>query len=213
MSSNYRLVFQNGPEAGSEYLLDKMELFVGRDNSNEIVINDTEVSRKHARLVLEGSSYRLEDLGSTNGTFVRGDRIITPVLLTPGDLITFGEKIVLRFEAAFSDPNATVIAQRGPRPTAQPSRVAPVSNIPPAPSMPMAQPQIPSTPVYQPVPVVPAYPPAAPKKTSKALIIVLVILGALVLLCVIPWIIIDATNSYCSLMPGILNMLFPGACP
>jgi len=213
MSSNFRLVFQNGPDAGSEYLLDKMELFVGRDNSNEVVINDTEVSRKHARLVMEGSTYRLEDLGSTNGTFVRGQRILTPILLTPGDLITFGDKIVLKFEPAFSDPNATVIAQRSPRQVAQPSRPAPVSAIPPAPSMPMAQPQIPSTPVYQPIPAAPVYPTAAPKKNSKALVIVLIILGALVLLCVIPWIIVDLTNSYCSLFPGILNMLFPGACP
>ena len=223
MGSTYRLIMQSGPEVGMEYILDKADLFLGRDTSNDLVINDAEVSRKHARLVLEGSTYRLEDLGSTNGTFVRGQRLSAPLLLNPGETITLGEKIVLRFEIVSSDPNATVVAQRGPSQVTQPPpRVAPAPSTPPAPaipaapSIPPAQPvSIPPASVYQPIPAAPAYPPSAvpKKKSSKALIIVLVILGALVLLCVVPWIIIDATNSYCVLMPGILNMIFPGACP
>ena len=223
MGSTYRLIMQSGPEVGMEYVLDKADLFLGRDISNDLVINDAEVSRKHARLVKEGSTYRIEDLGSTNGTFIRGQRLAAPLLLNPGETITLGEKIVLRFEVVSSDPNATVVAQRGAfQATQPPPRVAPAPSIPPAPSFssvpstPPVQPvSIPPAPAYQPIPAAPVYPPvAAPKKkSSKALIIVLVILGALVLLCVVPWIIIDATNSYCVLMPGILNMIFPGACP
>jgi hypothetical protein len=41
----------------------------------------------------------------------------------------------------------------------------------------------------------------------------LILAGVIVLFCVIPLIIVDATNSYCTLFPGILNMLFTGACP
>jgi len=219
MGSTYRLVMQSGPGMGMEYLLDRNELFLGRDAVNDIVINDSEVSRKHARLIMEGATYKLEDLGSTNGTFIRGQRLSAPVLLKPGEVITLGEKIVLRYEVASSDPNATVVAQRGSRQVTQPP-VASSQSIPLTPSIPPppvqsapAYPPISATPAYPPVSPVPGYPPAVPpKKSSKALVIILIILGALVLLCVIPRIIIDVTNSYCVIMPGILNMFLPGAC-
>lgn len=146
-------------------------------------------------------------------------------------MITLGEKIVLRYEVTSTDPNATVVVQRGagpstqqqqPRPVAPPvaastpvmvpppARVqAPVSAPPPA----QAYAPIPSAPVYQqPSAQVPLQN-FAPKKKSKALLIVLILVGVLVLFCVVPWIIIDATNSYCSLFPGIMNMLITNACP
>ena len=231
MANTYRITLQSGADMGTEYSLDKGELFIGRDQNNDIVINDPEVSRRHARLVLEGDVYKYEDLGSTNGTFIRGQRLVAPVVLRPGEIITLGEKIVLRYEASLGDTSATVVAQRGggqstqiaPAPVPTPVMTPPV---PPAavPTPPAAAPvppvQIPATPAYPPISSTPSYPPvappmspAAPKKKSKALIIILIILAIFVLFCVIPLIIIDVTNSYCALFPGVLNMAFPGACP
>lgn len=221
MANNYRLILQSGLEMGTEYPLEKPELFLGRDLNNDLVINDAEVSRRHARLVLEGATYRIEDLGSTNGTFIRGQRILAPYLLTPSEVITFGEKVVLRFEVTSSDPNATVVAQRTPVQTAQPAvtpfvppPAPPMAVTPPiAPASAQAYKPIQAAPAYQPIAATPPIQPAPPKKKSKAVLILLIVLGIILLFCVIPWIIIDATSSYCSLFPGILNMLFTGACP
>ena len=74
-SQTYQLVMQKGPNPGKIFELVQEELTIGRDITNRIVINDPEVSRKHARLVLQSGSYVIEDLGSTNGTFLDDKRI------------------------------------------------------------------------------------------------------------------------------------------
>jgi len=63
---------------------------VGRLDSCDIPINDSSVSREHARINQMGDDYSVEDLGSTNGTMVNGQTIRGVVRLKPGDMITFG---------------------------------------------------------------------------------------------------------------------------
>lgn len=63
---------------------------VGRDQECEVVLNDTSVSRRHARLAVKGPSVIVEDLGSKNGTHVNGKRITKPTAIESGDEITFG---------------------------------------------------------------------------------------------------------------------------
>jgi transcriptional regulator with PAS, ATPase and Fis domain len=72
------------------------EASVGRDESNPIRLDDRQVSRKHALIVAnpEGG-FVLSDLGSANGTFVNGRRLVAPRRLRTGDVLTFGD---LRFE-------------------------------------------------------------------------------------------------------------------
>lgn len=60
---------------------------VGRDPSSDIVINDQQVSHKHARFTLQGPALVLEDMGSTNFTFVNNRQIIEPVTLRDGDIV------------------------------------------------------------------------------------------------------------------------------
>ena len=62
MVTTYRLILVSGVGAGTEYPLEKTELQLGRELSNDIVINDPEVSRRHAKLVLQGDGYVLEDV-------------------------------------------------------------------------------------------------------------------------------------------------------
>ncbi|MCJ7823991.1 MAG: FHA domain-containing protein, partial [Anaerolineales bacterium] len=52
--------------------------------------------------------YVLEDLGSTNATFVNGERLMAPRVLNPGDLIAFGENVTLTFDAVAPEAAATV---------------------------------------------------------------------------------------------------------
>ncbi len=236
MANSYRLILQSGTAMGTEFPLEKSEIILGRDLGNDVVINDPEVSRRHLRLVMDGATFRLEDLGSTNGTFVHGQRLSSPILLRPGEIITLGEKVVLRYEVtSSSDPNATVVAQRAqldstsaavrqaaPTPAAAAQPVIPPASqvIPPSaqnyPLPPRPQP------TYQPVQAAPAYPPmaanipvqvAAPKKKSKLVLVLIIVAAVILVFCVIPAIIVDATNSYCALAPGIMNSLFGQVCP
>jgi predicted component of type VI protein secretion system len=100
MPANFQIVLKSGPTPGKAFLLDKNELFIGRDLGNDIVINDPEVSRRHARLYLQNNYYVIEDMGSTNGSSVNGQRLTAPYLLRPGEIITFGERVNIQFVAA-----------------------------------------------------------------------------------------------------------------
>lgn len=150
-SPTFQLVMRSGPTPEKVFELNQAVVTIGRDYSNEIVINDVEISRKHARLTATSGGYILEDMGSTNGTFVNGQRLLGPHLLRPGETISFGEKVSLSYEMLQFDPNATV--------------AAPINN-PPYPSSPYDSPGVPS-PVYQsPVQNIPAYPASAQPVSS-----------------------------------------------
>jgi hypothetical protein len=130
MTSQYQLIMRSGPTPGAAYVLEGDQITIGRDSANSISINDAEISRRHARLTFQGGKYILEDLGSTNGTFVNGQRLAGPRVLKPGEVVSFGEQIVLVFEALSFDPGATVVS---PRAAVIPSASRPVMPPPPAP--------------------------------------------------------------------------------
>lgn len=238
MFPSFRLVLRTGPTPGKVYNLDKPELTIGRDLNNEIVINDSEVSRRHARLFLQGNNYVIEDLGSTNGTAVNGQRLVGPYVLRPGELITFGEQVSLILEAAQMDANATVASAAAPRPVAHTPEPAPQvfaeppQAPPPPPAYGQGYGQPPQAPAYQPPqPQYPPqqyphqavtpqpqqpymqqppypYPPAAPVK--KGLPSWVIILIAVVALIVVAIVVIDVFKLWCTILP----FLFPaGACP
>ncbi len=97
MSATYQLVIRSGAGAGKVLPLEKSELHVGRDVTNDLVVSDEKVSRRHARLYSEGDQYVVEDLGSTNGTFINGARLSGPHLLRVGEQITFGETSIVSY--------------------------------------------------------------------------------------------------------------------
>ena len=96
--AQYRLLVRQGPNPGQIYQLEKTDLSIGRDIGNDIVINDAEVSRKHARLTLVGDRYKIEDLNSTNGTYIDGQKLIGPHVLASGEIIMFGDNVGMVFE-------------------------------------------------------------------------------------------------------------------
>jgi pSer/pThr/pTyr-binding forkhead associated (FHA) protein len=63
---------------------------IGRHADSDFVIDDRTVSRRHAAIHREGPFWILEDLGSTNGTRVNGDRVTGRAAIRPGDEIGFG---------------------------------------------------------------------------------------------------------------------------
>ncbi|MDI6814452.1 MAG: FHA domain-containing protein [Desulfitobacteriaceae bacterium] len=208
-SMPFQLVMRAGPQPGTVYPLQKSEIYIGRDPSNDLVIGDAEVSRKHARLIWQAGGYLLEDLGSTNGTFINGQRLLGPHLLRPGEVIQLGENVSLVFEALY-DPSATRLSQ--------------AASQPPVGTPYAAQPHVP-TPSAEPLYSVPAYPlrdetpqdlEAEKKKTPLwifagcgCLLIILCLLMGLIAF--------DTLNLYCvgpfRLLSPIYQIISGGVCP
>lgn len=124
-SGSFRLIVRRGPQPNQIYELNKDIISLGRDITNDIVINDPEVSRHHCRLTRGGGGYTIEDLGSTNGTFINGQRLTGARPLVGGDMVGLGETVTLGYESTIpaSEPGqqATMAgASAMPQPAYQP---------------------------------------------------------------------------------------------
>lgn len=114
--ASFRLVVRSGPNPGMTFDLTKEVTLIGRDVTNDIVIGDAEVSRQHARVTRTPGGFVLEDLGSTNGTFVGGERLVAPRVLNPGEGIGLGENISMVFESTDPEAAATVMSAAAEKP-------------------------------------------------------------------------------------------------
>lgn len=231
-----KLIAKKGPAAGVSYTLEQQEIFIGRDLSNDIVINDPEISRRHARIYKQGNAYILEDLGSTNGTSVKGKRLTGPCKLNHGDAIEMGPNIGFVYESdepinseqatvavasVDFDEGATLVADQ---------EIIQLGNdyIPPTPNIPSEFAQVPeekikegdriNSPAFPSVPQ-PHSSPQAPEKQRKAKsgkkrkfpIWILIAIIALLLLCVVVgglaiWY-IDVNFLWCDILPFLPGCL------
>ena len=102
-----RLIIAGAPDAGREFAITGA-VIIGRELSAGIVVEDEEMSRHHTSVELAGETLRIEDLGSTNGTFLNGERIEGTRDLKHGDNLRLGKTI---FEVQIEPPEQkTVIA-------------------------------------------------------------------------------------------------------
>ncbi len=85
-----RIVITSGPKAGLELPLGTEPLTIGRSSESGLVIRDDYTSSHHARLVLWGDQWMLQDLDSTNGTWHDGVRVAAPVPVTVGAPVKVG---------------------------------------------------------------------------------------------------------------------------
>jgi hypothetical protein len=192
MTAQFQIVIRSGPNTGKAYLLEANEAIIGRDTANYISINDAEISRKHAKLTRLEQGFAIEDLGSTNGTFINGQRIVARHALRPGDVISLGENIALNYDV-MSDPNATMVSS-----SARAAKAPKVVAAPPPPP-PAYSGQVPAgpTPVEKPA-----------KKRKSPLLVIGIIILVLVCLCAVFFLVVDQLRLWCTLFP----FLFPGAC-
>jgi len=194
--AQFQLVMRSGPTPGVTFPLEGDQLTIGRDSTNGVAINDAEVSRRHSRLSFQGGKYVIEDLGSTNGTFVNGQRLAGPVVLKPGDVVSLGEQIVLMYDAINMDPGATMASQRK------------VARPAPAPA-----------PAYAPPPVYAAPPPppgAVPARRGNSM---LIIIGAAALIficvCIATFLYADADPTgarWCTFPFSIIAQIMGASC-
>jgi pSer/pThr/pTyr-binding forkhead associated (FHA) protein len=105
-----KLVLINGPQAGLEYSLFEPIVSVGRTEEKDITISDNSVSRHHAQIKKEDNgSYIITDPNSSNGTFVRGQRVRNGLRAYHGDRVRFGH-----IECLLLDPEGKGEAARTP---------------------------------------------------------------------------------------------------
>jgi pSer/pThr/pTyr-binding forkhead associated (FHA) protein len=101
----YALRFISGKYQGGEYPLSEgQEIIIGRSSELDMVLVEEMVSRKHARIALTAGTISIEDLGSTNGTFVNGEKVQQGTL-REGDRVLIGTNI-LKVVAAPQDAQA-----------------------------------------------------------------------------------------------------------
>jgi predicted component of type VI protein secretion system len=190
--ANYQVVMTKGPAPGKFFNLSGPNVTIGRDINADIVINIPEVSRRHAQFRLEGGVYLLEDLGSTNGTFVDGQRLTMPHRMRDGETITLGEAVTLMFRSSGpADPNATVAVPSNQAATMVASDPADFSSSDPAD-------MYASDPYSAPAPM--DFGVETPKEVSSSRTWLYAGLGCLLILlvgCVGVAVLFDAMNMYC----------------
>lgn len=86
----YALVVERGPRAGLTYVLGDGETIAGRSDDVQIFLGDVTVSRQHARFLVDDDGLTVEDLRSTNGTYVNAERQ-DKAQLRPGDEVIIGK--------------------------------------------------------------------------------------------------------------------------
>jgi hypothetical protein len=91
--ADFTLEIVEGPNAGLQVPLDR-PVSIGRDPGVELVLQDDLVSRHHARITPSRGGATLEDLGSTNGTFVNGNEVHAPTFTSAGDQILVGVSVI-----------------------------------------------------------------------------------------------------------------------
>lgn len=215
MAAQFQFVMRAGPTIGKIYPLEAPEITIGREGTSTITINDVEVSRKHARLDLRGNLYVIQDLGSTNGTFVNGQRVTGPQVLNPGDSVSLGEGIVLSYESAY-DPNATMMSANISRPG--PAALTPAPEPEPAPiPAPVPAPLKPPAPAPAPVysgQVPPGPVPTAPapvKRKFPVWLIIVILLLVVICACGVFFFVIDQFKLWCKVLPFLVPLL-GGSC-
>src|SRR6478609_11548822 len=94
-------------KGGSQRKLDfdKTEVTIGRVQGNDIILPKGNVSKRHSRIVLKDNRFIVVDLKSTNGTYVNGRKITSPLVVKEGDKIYIGDFILtLEGDAALTSP-------------------------------------------------------------------------------------------------------------
>lgn len=88
------LVVTAGSLAGTRLRLGSMPILIGRAEDSTLVLDDDYASTRHARIVPQGNGYAVEDLGSTNGTYLDRTRVTAPTPVPPGLPIRIGRTVI-----------------------------------------------------------------------------------------------------------------------
>jgi len=108
-ASDAHIVVHQDPTTQQVIPLAEGVITLGRESSNDVVLTDPEASRNHAQISFQAGRYVVEDLGSTNGTFVNGRQIKTATTLNNGDVVEVGEMARILYQGPGTDLGETVL--------------------------------------------------------------------------------------------------------
>jgi pSer/pThr/pTyr-binding forkhead associated (FHA) protein len=89
-----QLIVTQGALAGTRITLDSRPILIGRADDSTLVLDDDYASTRHARISLQGEQWYVEDLGSTNGTYLDRARVASPTRVPPGVPIRIGKTVI-----------------------------------------------------------------------------------------------------------------------
>ena len=102
------LVVTKGPLEGARFPVPTDGLSIGRDPDCNVILDDANVSKYHARLVFHNAAIWVQDVGSRNGVFLNEKRVVRHKQLSPGDELVIGEHIfTLELELPEAEPSLT----------------------------------------------------------------------------------------------------------
>jgi hypothetical protein len=192
-----------------DFPLQKQEIMIGRDLSNDISINDRKISRRHARLTIsdEGICY-IEDLNSTYGTFIHGKKITKKVPIKYGLPVGLGDNIefeLLNLEIGKDQNIVTPPIKKEAEAASSPEVSADESSN--SSSASIAQ-KVERFLFWKKIFSIDVL-----KRLPTWVLVTIIALIFLVIFCLIPLMIVELTNQWCTLFSGFFNSIRPGLCP
>ena len=110
------LIVNNPDRPPDTFKLGRLRITIGRSARNDVCIPDPFASRVHAEVRRDGGRYVLQDLGSANGTYYNGTRVVDSVQLDPGGRIQIGETDIIFSEKAAGELAASIEEDASPLP-------------------------------------------------------------------------------------------------
>ena len=200
--ANFKLSFKAGKLTGREETFSVNEVTVGRNPAHSLSVNDAQVSRDHLRIFFKDGEFFLEDLGSTNGTYINGKQVRKPVPLKDGDLVSFGENNVFEFSTIKS------AGEEGKAEEEEPIIETAVEE-----SEVIEKEEKSHAKVIEPKDESKGKAAAFFSSLPTWAVVLFVAVGFIILFCLIPFVIIEVTNQWCNLFSGFFNAISPGVCP
>ena len=191
-----KLHFKSGERTGTIFPVEKHEIILGRDKHCDIVIDNVEVSRRHAQIRISKGQFYIKDLNSTNGTLINGRKINKPELLKNGDMLTIGDRDIIEVSLELEGdlPGTTDKSLISEEPEFD-------SGIDITPSH-IEKPQILAETITEKL-----------KKLPSWTLVLITASIFLILFCILPLFVIEITNQWCNLFSSFFNAINPGLCP
>ena len=213
MTDTAKLIVRAGDEIDKSFDLIQDKNIVGRDPDSDIVIDDIEVSRNHLTIIRKGNTFQVEDQNSTNGTFINGRKLEKPSEIKNGDLISLGQNNVLEFvyEKINEIPESSQLGEIDQSKGTEIKKEEIAEDEKPLKER--VQKEEPDKKNEKERKEETSSQKSEDQKKPTWVIILLVALAFIVVFCVIPLIVIEATNQWCNLFAGFFNSMSPGVCP